>query len=362
MTIPSVRLMSSFRPVKLKRTAEAAARQFGTSALDNRVSVATPENIAVKYAVAGPFTRLLAFLLDMVILGLLIGVVGLVLLITSASLAGFFGEASLHIAIGLLMLFVFLVSWLYGTLSEAIYGRTIGKLICGLRVLTTEGRPINIAQAVIRNFLRLADTMPLVPLSAVVGGGNWALTVPSMGVGLLVMACNQRFQRLGDLAAGTMVVVEHRKWQPPISSFADPRVSQLAEYIPASFQVSNELASTLSLYVQRRESFSAQRIEEIARHVGVPLLVEFGLPSDTNHDLLLCALYDRTFLAGESRGEREWRPPQIEMPPSTPHYTQAAGSASKLGDPVPDSSDPTPAASTGSQSFGTPPPGYGPGR
>jgi hypothetical protein len=61
--------------------------------------------------------------------------------------------------------------------------------------------------------------------------------------------------------------------------------------------VSRSLARTLSAYVDRRRFFTPPRRREIAKHLGEPLLRRLGLPADTSHDLLLCALYYRTFIA-----------------------------------------------------------------
>jgi hypothetical protein len=71
----------------------------------------------------------------------------------------------------------------------------------------------------------------------------------------------------------------------------------LAAEIPARFTVSQTMARALATYVDRRQLFSAPRRREISRHLGEPLVQKFGLPSDTSYDLLLCALYHRTFAA-----------------------------------------------------------------
>ncbi len=297
--------MSSPKLSNNYRSIESFARLFGEDALDNRVPVATPENIAFRYEVAGPFTRMLAFLLDVLLLAFVVGISLLILVLFSVALDSFLSDFVL-VALGLFMLFVFLVTWFYGTAMETWWnGRTVGKWALRLRVLTCDGRPINVIQAGVRNFLRLADLLPSV-----------FTVVPTGGIGLLVMSLNRRFQRLGDLAAGTIVIHERRKHHQSIEEFQDLRVAQLAQYIPISFVVSNELAHALSMYVQRREYFSAERAREIAGHLAAPLLREFGLPDDTSYDLLLCSIYYRTFLLTESRKEIEWvtQPQPITQP------------------------------------------------
>jgi hypothetical protein len=83
----------------------------------------------------------------------------------------------------------------------------------------------------------------------------------------------------------------------------DPAVVQLAEKIPHGFQPSRSLVRALAAYVQRRYYLHWGRRLEIARHVGIPLRDHFQMPPETNLDLLLCALYHRTFVADGVRSE-----------------------------------------------------------
>ena len=106
------------------------------------------------------------------------------------------------------------------------------------------------------------------------------------------------------LPCGTIVVVEERQWLTGVAKMDDPRVAQLANYIPADYQVSRTLAKTLAAYVDRRRFFSIPRRREVARHLAEPLLQQFGFPLDTSYDLLLCALYYRSFVADRSDEER----------------------------------------------------------
>jgi hypothetical protein len=107
-----------------------------------------------------------------------------------------------------------------------------------------------------------------------------------------------------------MVVVEERSWLQGLVQPNEPEIARLATRIPAGFEVTKSMAQALAAYVQRRSKFSWARRTEIARHLGEPLRRRFGLPHDTSHDLLLCALYHRTFLA-EANGE----PPVGQTPP-----------------------------------------------
>ncbi len=142
---------------------------------------------------------------------------------------------------------------------------------------------------------------PLISLAAF-GGPAFPL-IPTYLIGLIVMACNRRFQRIGDLVCGTMVVVEERPWLSGVAKIEDPRAFQLASYLPADLRVSRSLARALAHYAERRRYFSAARRREVAAHVAEPLLRQYRLPGNTSYDLLLCAMYYRLFIADRGADE-----------------------------------------------------------
>jgi uncharacterized RDD family membrane protein YckC len=284
---------------------------------DTSIEIVTPENIAFQYRVAGPFRRLPAYLIDLLIRGLIVGV----------------GSFALAIVVGIAMLgsswwvggslaLLFLVSWFYGGLFETLWnGQTPGKRLMQIRVLSVDGQPINAVQAVLRNLLRAVDMLPL-----------------CYQLGLLAAMMNDRFQRLGDWACGTMVVIEERQWLygHGLIRTGDPEVKRLAEQIPANFQPSRSLARALATYVQRRRTFSWARRMEIAHHLGEPLRRKFNLPASTNLDLLLCGLYERTFIT-----ERRGQPAHEGSPFMEPHvaFAQSADARPEVVQAKPVSDD-----------------------
>jgi uncharacterized RDD family membrane protein YckC len=247
--------------------------------IDSTIQVVTPENIAFEYRIAGPFRRLGALLIDYSLMAVIQMILATVFVMT-------FGLVSEGMAMGLIALAAFTITWFYGGLFETFCnGQTPGKMLCSLRVLNDQGQPINGMQAVMRTILRTADTF--------------------MGVvGLIVMTMNRRYQRLGDLVSGTIVVVEDRQWLTGVAKLDDPRAIQLAAYLPPNFVVTRSMAKALATYVERRRFFSLPRRREVAKYLAEPLLERFGLPADTSYDLLLCALYYRTFIADRSQDER----------------------------------------------------------
>jgi uncharacterized RDD family membrane protein YckC len=252
--------------------------------LDTRVLIVTPENIAFEYRLAGPFQRLPAYLIDLVLRTLVLGVLAFALVVVG------WGTGLIGLGMAGWLVLWFVSDWLYGGLFEAFWnGQTPGKRLFRLRVLTVEGQPINAMQAVLRNVLRAVDAQPVLPLSTEFATGFHLL-------GLVAAAASGRLQRLGDLAAGTMVVVEQPQRLPDLVRLEIPAVVGLAARLPSNVVVSRSLARALAAYVQRRPQIRLERLSEIAQHVGEPLRVRMGLPRGISHDLLLCALYYRTFV------------------------------------------------------------------
>ena len=251
--------------------------------LDTTIEIVTPENVEFTFKIAGPFCRLPAFVLDMLILvaGLfLLGLVFLLLAFFAPSIYGFFG--------GTYYVILFLSIWFYGGIFETYWnGQTPGKRITGLRVLTVDGQPINMFQAFLRNILRAADIMPYFTIMRI-------LQIPCGTVGLAVSSVNRRFQRLGDLASGTMVVVEDVvREQRGLIRFSHPDVLKIADEISPAMKMSPSCEKTLAIYIQRRKSLTQKRREEIAYYLAGPLMEIADIPHGVNPDLFLCGLYHK---------------------------------------------------------------------
>ena len=262
--------------------------------IDATIKIITPENIAFRYRIAGPYRRLPAFFIDFLIR---IGVWTGFMVLAGILSQGIFFDQFFGMALSLILLFI--MEWLYGGLFETFWnGQTIGKRVMGIRVLSIDGQPINGLQAMMRNILRFADMMPMVPYAMVFDEPS-PIPIPTFVLGLVTTLLTRRFQRLGDIVCGTMVVIDEKSWLFEPAKLEDPRVAQLAAEIPPSFNISRTMGQALATYVDRRQLFSPPRRREIARHIAEPLLPKFGLAADTSYDLLLCALYHRTFLSEE---------------------------------------------------------------
>lgn len=151
--------------------------------------VSTPERVAFQYEVAGIGSRFLAQFIDI----LIISVVELVIVIAASALGGIFSSLQLGLLVTLILSFLLLAG--YFLISEAAWnGQTVGKRYVRLRVVGDHGEPLTIGQAVIRNLVRIVDFLPAL-----------------YAIGIVAMFSNSRAKRLGDFAAGTLVVRDRQR-------------------------------------------------------------------------------------------------------------------------------------------------------
>jgi uncharacterized RDD family membrane protein YckC len=273
--------------------------------LDTAVRVETPERIAFEYQVVGPFRRLMAYGLDILIVGL--AFIGCCLAIVLSFLlvawlvpqinGDIFGQWMAS-SFGVIAIIAALTFWFYGAVCEAVRnGQTFGKQIANIRVLSTDGSAIDGVQAMVRNLFRFLDIMPLMPptIFFVFDSYEDAYGLPLFLTGLTCMVLTKKFQRIGDLVAGTMVVLVERDWAPELASFSDPRVAKLAELIPNDFIVSPAMAKALAAFAEAIPRLGPDHSGEIAARMATPLKRKLDFPSDLDPTLILCALYFKTF-------------------------------------------------------------------
>jgi len=151
--------------------------------------ISTPERVAFQYEIAGIGSRFLAQVVDsLIITVILIGIT-----ILAASLGGISGSGELAILVEVILGFVLLAG--YFLISEAAWnGQTLGKRAARLRVVGDHGEPLTVGQAAIRNLVRIVDFLPIF-----------------YAIGMLTLFINGRGKRLGDFAAGTLVVRDRQR-------------------------------------------------------------------------------------------------------------------------------------------------------
>lgn len=215
----------------------AAKDRDAISSIDTRYQIETPEGIDLPLRPAGLLPRALAFAFDLGVRGLLMGI-----LLVPLALLG-------NIGIGLGSLLLFLVSWWYMVLFEVLnQGCSPGKQVMGMRVVQDDGTPIGWSASLIRNLLRFVDMLPF-------------------GYFLGAISCLQHpnFKRLGDLAAGTLVVYR----ELPL---ARPKVPQApALRLPFALDLSEQRA--ILNFAERQGELSAERVQELASILATPLQV-----------------------------------------------------------------------------------------
>ena len=228
---------------------------------DSDLVVATPERVSFDYQVAGLGTRAVAQIVDLLIVAGILGAVYFVAL--AAELASSDTLATLIVVLG-----SFVVIFGYFWVSESLWsGQTIGKKIFRLRAVGDRGEPLTFMQAGIRNIVRIVDFLPY-----------------AYGVGLVVLFANGKGKRLGDLAAGTVVVKDSDHvglWQlpggkpalapatgpalgapvpaPPLSPYAAVSLAELTLR-----RLDPELRRFVSSYARRRAQLSVQVRAELA--------------------------------------------------------------------------------------------------
>ncbi|MDB5337074.1 MAG: domain containing protein [Planctomycetaceae bacterium] len=252
-------------------------------AVDTTLLVITPEHVRFDFQLAGPFHRLAAYFLDVIC----IAAIGFAV----AIIAGFLGSSGIGV-----MLFVwFVLFWGYGGLFETLWnGQTPGKRAFGLRVVSLGGLTINAQQAVLRNILRGVDVFP------------------PFFPGLVAMLCSREFQRLGDMAAGTMVIIEGRLRGPDVTWGRKSR-DDLDALIPPNFRPDHQLIDVLGSYVGRRLDFSPLRRQDLSGLLAKHFIRAWSLPRDTDTDRLLCAMYRRAVISQQEQDEEteatdnQWR-------------------------------------------------------
>jgi uncharacterized RDD family membrane protein YckC len=171
---------------------------------DNSLVIHTPEGIEFALPLGGPFTRMLALIVDLAAIAAIESLI-------KRALAPLQGLADIQGAI--LLIAGFVLSLIYAMVSEWIWrGQTVGKRLMGLRVVDAQGLRLEPSQVIVRNLMRLIDTLPAFYLL----GGT---------------ACvfSRHRQRLGDLAAGTVVVRTSKIPSPNLDQLLGRKYNSLAE-------------------------------------------------------------------------------------------------------------------------------------
>jgi len=276
----------------------------------DQLTIDTPEQVSLRFPVAGIGSRFLAVLADTLLqLVVYVAIVLVfVLLVSSApkTTAGALSRSGEKWLVALLILIHFVMYWGYFTLFETLKnGQTPGKMFFKLRVIQDSGRQITFFEAMTRNLIRVVDLLP-----------GFYLT------GVITMLCNRQHKRLGDLAAGTLVVHE-RKTEEPIWGGSGPRTITAATFAPSPAEtlLQNQLAPELILPADAVARLSVEDLSvidrffarildmdlatraNIAARLSVQMTAKMGMemPADVKPERILEAIAHQMRVQGSGR-------------------------------------------------------------
>ena len=224
------------------------------SPVEDSISIETPESVTLEADVAGFGSRVLAALIDYLIIFVALG---LFLCVAASSITPT-DDSTLTAALIILVLFG--VFMFYHLVFELIWnGQTPGKRMLKLRVVQANGMPVTAAGVVIRNLVRLFDMLPML-----------------YGIGLTSMFVTRHTQRLGDLAARTIVI--HERGQVSLAAVREnysvwyqyvQRTADLPDYIRVDLLTEQDRRTVVS-YLQRRDEMTSREPVAVmlARRIG----------------------------------------------------------------------------------------------
>jgi uncharacterized RDD family membrane protein YckC len=191
---------------------DAKSHQIGL----DQINIDTPELVSIEMPLAGIGSRFVAILIDYLILipgGFLLGKI---FSLIAADIEAF-SSRSAQWALGFYTLLTFVIQWGYFTLFEAFWnGRTPGKRVARIRVIQRSGRAIGLFESMARNLVRVVDQIPFF-----------------YAVGVISMFVTRQHQRLGDLAAGTLVVRD-REIETPLWGDGGSRTFTAPAFAPSA--------------------------------------------------------------------------------------------------------------------------------
>ena len=180
---------------------------------DGWLRIRTPEGVCFAHRLAGPVVRAFAACLDLLLVWMAVGLF--------STCARVFLWVSADAVTAMVIIAGFALQVGYTMVSETLWrGQTVGKRVFRLRVMDAQGMRLRWSQTILRNILRVVDLLPVFYL---VGGGTAFIS--------------RRRQRLGDLAAGTVVVVQSDVWLPDFSRFERPKYNSIRERPRLAMQV-----------------------------------------------------------------------------------------------------------------------------
>jgi uncharacterized RDD family membrane protein YckC len=217
---------------------------------EDRLTIDTPEGVPLELTLAGVGSRFASALLDYILQFIILLALALVL-----SYGAGFSPGSSSLSAAFWVLGFFAVFWGYDVAFEVLNsGRTPGKAANGLRVVRESGAPVTFGPSAVRNVIRIIDLLP----------GTYL-------VGITSILLTKRNQRVGDLAAGTLVIREARKLPPEVR--VSPSVQAPTWDTSA---VGRQDLDTVAAFLARRHELEAGARIQIAAELAGRLRPKVG--------------------------------------------------------------------------------------
>jgi uncharacterized RDD family membrane protein YckC len=252
-----------------------------SAAFADKLTIETPEQTALEFAIAGIGSRFLAIALDTLIQVSVLTIVALAATVLAATVFSKISGSSMWVTAGFLLL-IFSLYYGYFAAFEALWnGQTPGKRLLRIRVIKDTGRPMTPSESVGRNLMRIVDQLPFL-----------------YGVGLVSVALSGQNKRLGDYVAGTIVVHE-RELQDVRPLWQAPPAPAAARY--GADRLSPDECALVEAFLNRRNSLAPdvryRMGDEIVRRLRPKLLLPpENIPS--NERLLEAIAAERRSAAG----------------------------------------------------------------
>jgi uncharacterized RDD family membrane protein YckC len=226
----------------------------------DKLIIETPEQTTLEFPLAGIGSRSLALMIDtllqigaLIILGIVAGLI---------SYAGFFPSLGKQWVYAIFIFLAFLVEFAYFAFFEIVWnGQTPGKRWTRLRVITDSGRPLDVQSAILRNLVRIVDTLPSL-----------------YAAGIVTSLISSQNKRIGDYVAGTLVI--HEKALQDVSPWAAPAASPLMTARPP--ELTSAQLQLVEAFLERRDSFP----EDVRRSMAVQIVARLNQKSTAPQEAL----------------------------------------------------------------------------
>ena len=231
---------------------------------EEQMDLLTPEHVSLRFSLAGLGSRSAAQIIDSFIPIIINSSLAYTYMLT---IEENFSETTSNYFLAIIFITIFFLFWGYFVLFEFLAaGRTPGKMIIGLRVIQENGQSVTLLSSLLRNLLRIIDLLPLFYL-----------------LGMIMIFFQAKHQRIGDLVAGTVVILEIRRKEKRVKARVEKELDQ--KNVQLSRIILDEWSkkriglrewNLLKTYVNRRQALSIQERERLTIQVAKILLPLIG--------------------------------------------------------------------------------------